>query len=323
MKQRFKEGITPKNFIALLSVLTILFGIGAIFFFDFLILPLASFFALLLWFAPKSKLLCASISLALIAVSFLGGVRGVFSVCAGLCCGLILGFMYRARLNKTDTVLAMTAFFVVYLLLALFLSVAGITKEYSIDSVTDYLGTFLESQKVALIDLLSDFYVTDENGVRMYLFSRQDSEEMLLSVARLSVSYLVVAAFTLCGLVCKIFSRMVAYAERDDAYIRAWRFLPSRITAYFYILLVVLSFLTGSGESVFGGSVQNLLVIFMAVFAYIGVRHLIFVAAQAKRRGYSLLVIGFLLILLNVSAVQILSFLGTYVTIISNRVSKE
>ena len=39
MKQRFKEGITPKSFIALLSVLTILFGIGAIFFFDFFTWP--------------------------------------------------------------------------------------------------------------------------------------------------------------------------------------------------------------------------------------------------------------------------------------------
>lgn len=323
MEQRFKEGINPKSFIALLSVLTVLFGIGVVFFFDFLILPLASFFALLLWFAPRSKLLSASISFALIALSFLGGIRGVFSVCAGLCCGLLLWFMYRARLSKTDTVLAVTAFFVFYLLLALFLSVAGITKEYSINSVTDYLGTYLESQKVAWIDLLSDFYVTDENGVRMYLVTRQDAEDMLLSVARLSVSYLIIAAFLLCGLVCKMFSRMVAYAERDDAYILAWRFLPSRITAYLYILLVVLSFLIGSVETVFGGSVQNLLVIFMAIFAYIGIRHLIFVTAQAKRRGYSLFIIGFLLILLNVSAVQILSFLGTYVTIISNRVSRE
>ncbi len=323
MEQRLKKSIKPKNFIFVLSALTALLGIGVVFFSDLLIIPLAAFFALLLWFAPKAKILCALIPFLLLVLSFFDGVGGIFAIASALSCGLLLWLMYRFRFNKTDTVFAITAFFVFYLLIALFLSVGSITKEYNLQSVMTYLESFMQTQKESFVDAFSELHITDEKGVNMYLFTEETAEAVFLSVARLSVSFLIISAFVLCGLTCKIFSRMVAYAERDEAYIRAWRFLPPSIAAYFYIALVVLSFFVGSAETVFAIAIQNLIYIFMAVFAYVGLRHLIFVAAQAKRRGFFLLVVGFLLILLNVSALQILSFLGTYVAVISNRVPRE
>lgn len=323
MEPRFKEQINPKKFIIILAALTALFGIGMVLITDFFIIPFAAFYAILLWFAPKNKLLCALIPVAVLAISLLNGVVGIFTVSAGLCGGLLLCFMYRRRCTKLDTVLALTAFFTFYLLLSLFLSIGYYLKDYSFTSVMTYYEEFIETQKTTFVDTFSKLHVVNENGESTYLFTEADAEGMFLSAMRLTISFFVISSFLLCGITCKIFSKMVAYAERDETYVRSWRLLPPSLYVYFYIALFVLSFFAGTGESVFNVTVLNLYYIFMVFFAYIGIRHLFLVVSRARRKGPVILIIIGLVLFFSVSAIQILSFLGAYATIVSNRVLKE
>ncbi len=322
MNQRLKEHIHPNKFIYILALLSAIFGIGILFISDFFIIPFVAFFASLLLFAPGKKIICAILSAVILICSFLGGVAGVFAISSALVCSLLLWGMYYLRCSKADAVLAITAFFSLFLLVALFLSICNITKVYSIPSAMMYYENLLEQQKIAFIETFSNLHVMDENGISVYLFTEETAEAMFLSIASLTIAFLVISAFCLCGFTCKIFSSILMYAERDERVIRAWRFQLPNITVYFYIVLFLFSFFS-SGEALFDIVILNLLYIFMAVFSYIGLRHLFFIVSKIRRRGLAFFVIVFLFLFLSVSALQILSFLGVYVSIISNRVQKE
>ncbi len=324
METQLKEHIHPKKFILLLLILTALFGVATVMVAEICILPFGAFYALLLWFEPNRKLGSAILPILLLIFSFLGGIGGIFAICSGLCCGLLLWFCYKKQIGKTDTAFILTTFFVFYLLLALFLSIGNITKDYSFSAVLSYYDAFIEEQRVAFVDILSELQVADETGASRYLLNPETAEMIFFSVVRLSVSFIVIAAFVLCGLVLKIFSRMVTYAQRDEAYIRDWRFLLPNICVYFYFAVFVLSSFSGDMQSVFGITVQNLYSIFMVVFAYPGISHLAFLAKRTRRRTFFILLVIMSLFMLSVAAVQILSFLGVYATIAANRtVSKE
>ena len=84
----------------------------------------------------------------------------------------------------------------------------------------------------------------------------------------------------------------------------------------------MISFFSSRGD-VFGIAIQNLFYIFMAVLAYVGLRHLLVAFSKIKRRSLAIAVIAALILLLNVSALQFLSFYGVYASIIANRAQKE
>ena len=319
MDQRFKEHINPKKFMLSLAALFVFFGVGVIFVSDFFIVPVAALYALVLLYFKENKFLCAMLPLPILAASFFNGIGAVFSVCFAFCAGAVLWQMYRTRLTKFDTVFAVTAIFSLYLLLALFLAVGAITNEYTLSAFAEYYEEFVETQKVAFVNACSDFYVIDEQGANVYLFTEETAEALFLSVARLVIAFFVIAGFFLCGLSCKIFSRIVRYAERDESEILAWRFLPPSLYVYFYLAAYVASFFAASEESIFSFAVQNIFYIFMIVFAYMGIQYLVSVIAKTRKKGFFLLLIAFFLLALNISAVQILSFLGAYVTIGTNR----
>ncbi len=322
MDQRLKEHINPKKFIVGLAGLFLLFGIAVIFVSDFFVVPFAAFYALVLWFVKENKLLCAILPLPILAVSFFDDIGAILSVCVALCGGLLLWWMYRSHCTKADTVLAITALFSLYLFIALFLAVGAITKEYTLASFASYYEEFIETQRIKFVDALSNLHVVDETGQNVYLFTEEIAGEMFLSVARLTIAFFVIVAFMLCGFTCKIFSRVIAHAERDEKPIRNWRFLPPSVTVYFYLISYIVFFFVTENESLFSVALQNLLYIFMVIFAYMGLRHLLFIISTLPRKNFLFLMIVFLLVVLNVSVVQILSFFGAYATIGANNAKK-
>jgi hypothetical protein len=322
MDLRLKEHISPKKFVILLAALFLLFGLAVIFISDIFVAPFAAFYALVLWFAKDTKLLSAVLPLPILAISFFAGIGVILSVCVALCCGLLLWFMYRSRCTKFDTALAITAVFTLFLFVAFFLAACAITKEYTFASFISFYEDFIEAQRVAFADAFSDLHVVNENGEKMYMFTEEAINAMFLSVARMTFSLLVLFAFLFCGVTCKIFSFVVARAEKDEGRIRAWRFLPTNVIVYFYLICYIVSIFVASRESLFSVVVQNLSYIFMFVFFYMGLQHLLFVFSS-KRKGMLILVLFFLLFVLNASGILILSFFGAYATIGVNRTQNK
>ena len=323
MQSRLKPSIQPKKFTAMLAIICALFGAAVIFISDFMIIPLAAVYAALLWFDQKNKLWAALLPLLILALSVLGGIATVFSVASGFCAALIVYFMYKANASKPDTALALTAFFAFYLLFSLFIAISAITKEYSIASAFEYYGSFMETQRAAFVDAFSQLTVTDQNGEISYLITEENAELLFLSMARLSIAFIVIIAFILGGLTLKIFSKIVTRAEADETHIRSWRFMLPSIYAYFYGFIFIFSFLLGNGDGIAAMAVQNLTYIFMAMFGYIGLMHLISISSQMRRKYLFLFFVFFSFVLLSISALQILSFLGAYVSILYNRFTEQ
>jgi hypothetical protein len=145
---------------------------------------------------------------------------------------------------------------------------------------------------------------------------------MFLSIAQRTFAFFVIAAFALCGFTCKVFSHIIAYGEQNEEYIRSWRLKLPGIVAYFYIVLLVASFFVVEGKT-FSVVVQNLSSVFLVLFAYFGLRHLSTMLSKAKKRGAFILITIVLFLLLSVSALQFLSFLGVYASVASNHTEKK
>ena len=103
MDQRLKEHINPKKFIVVLVTLFLLFGVADIFVSDFFIVPLAAFYALVLWFAKEHKLLCAILPLPVLAASFFGGVLHCAAVwfCGGCIVLAVLSLILLWQLQRS------------------------------------------------------------------------------------------------------------------------------------------------------------------------------------------------------------------------------
>ena len=307
----------------MLAIVCALFGASVIFISDFMIIPLTAVYAVLLWFESQNKLVAALLPLPILALSVLGGISTVFSVATAFCAGLIVFFMYKANISKSDTALALTAFFAFYLVFSLFIAISAITKEYSFASAFEYYNSFMETQKDAFVDAFSQFATTDQNGELTYLFTEENAELIFLSMARLSIAFIVILAFFLSGFALKIFTKLVTRAEADETYIRSWRFMLPSMYAYFFGFIFIFSFLLGNGSGIAAMAVQNLTYIFMAMFGYIGLMHLIAMSSQMRRRYLFLFVVFLSFVFLSITALQILSFLGAYVAILYNRFTEQ
>ncbi len=323
MQRKLKPHIHPQRFTVMLAIICALLGSSILLLSDLMIIPFAASYAALLWFDSKNKLLSALLPIPLLALSFFGGIGSIFSVAVGFCMGLILFFMYRAKISKSDTALALTAFFVFFLLFSLFIQICLITKSYSIASAVEYYNAFMEAQKASFVEAFSSLAVTDQNGVSNYLFTKENAELMFLSIAKLTIAFFVIVAFLMCGFTLKIFSRLIIGAQEDETYIRSWRFALPNLYAYFYAIIFILSFILGNGEGIAAVAIQNLTYIFMVMFGYIGLRHLTLMSTQMRRKGFFFIAVIFAIMLFNVTALQILSFLGAYVTILSNRTTES
>lgn len=319
MQSNLKTHVQPKKFFAMLTIICALLGVSIVFVSDLMIIPLAAFYASLLWFEPKAKLRSALLPFPILALSFIGGVISVFSVATAFCGGIILFFLYKKGATKAITALALTAFFILYLIVSLFIVICMITKEYSIVSAFENLIFLIEEIKEKIVSDLSNISVIDQNGENHYIFSKPTAELLILSVMRLLPAFVAILAFLLCGFTLKIFSRLIAHAEADEAHIRSWRFVLPALYAYFFGFVFVLSFFLGNGEDVVAASVQNLAYIFIAIFGYVGIRHLLVISSHVRNRFAFFVVLLFAFALLNVTALQILAFLGAYVTILYHR----
>ena len=123
-------------------------------------------------------------------------------------------------------------------------------------------------------------------------------------------------AFVICGLSLKLFSVMKKYTS-DNTREGTWFFATTSLFAYFYIALVILSFLI-SPVSFFGIFVANLHSVFMFVYAYVGYK---FVSFACSSRGmFTKLLLIAAIVFFSGVAVQILSYIGVYLTIVSGRI---
>lgn len=302
-----------------LSVLTLLFGfcfcfLGEIF------LPFAVSFlaALFIFEKPKKRVLSYIVPIIPVICAVLS--FGVFALITAqyIAFAAILALCYRYSRSKAYCAFYMT--FAISLMLIVSLYVSGAMKcgSFAPHAVTDYYSTFYTALKAKIIDFASNYTVTNRDGSIDKPFTKEIVAELIDALSKLAVGIIGIYGFICAGIAIKIFTFLILRYSKHGILKTFAHFLPSNAVAYVYIVLAILSALIGSTDIV-DLAIINVCQIFMIVFAYMGVQYVFAIAKFSGRRSTVLTFLVAGILVLNVVALQLLSFLGVWITIGTNR----
>ncbi len=172
---------------------------------------------------------------------------------------------------------------------------------------------------------LKEFYISSFDE-----FSKKFAEEDLQLLTKEEIIYFVdyavgmlvsmifVLGFLAAGISMKVFSKVIKLTEKEK--VLSWRFKPSSVYAYFYAAISLLSFFIDGSLSIFNLTVSNLNTIFMIVYAYVGWSILSkLISLRKGNSSLSKLLIVLLIVFIPSFAIQILSYIGAFYSIVINK----
>ena len=230
---------------------------------------------------------------------------------ASVIVAVVIYFCYVKERSKGECAVYLTLILSFFTVISFVLVGFFLTETVSIDAVVDFYKEqfeLLREQFGLIIEQLAA-----QGTVNTEIFTDEYVSNMFVSVYNSLSALIAVFAFALCGLSLKIFSRMTSRVDNNERN-NIWFFETNSLYAYFFVVLVVLSFLNTQNEF-FGIFVANLTTVFMFVYAYIGYK---FVSAIFASRGlFSKLLLVAGILLFSSAAIQILSYIGVYFMIIA------
>jgi len=258
----------------------------------------------------------------LLVPSLYFGVPYFFTAVSILFVSVILAMGYISRIIKPDVVFIVTLI-LTFCFVAIGYAWVGSSLNpvsYNKDDVFSSISAYIEQFRSAFIGYYNQPEFTQFLGDS----ATELMQEVFDSLLKLSVAGVVILAFFVCGLCCKFFSFLWKRLHKDDSFVDIWRFTVPSSFAYFYIALFVLQFFVSDMDSTYSIVLMNLFLIFLVVFAYIGIRFLMFVISKRSRKKFLFTVLLFVGILFfNSVAIEILSLNGVLTVIIANRISDK
>ena len=325
MQPVLKKSSLYKKTIFTLSSFTTVFVFGCILF-GYFFLPMASaFYAALLVYENNSKRV---MSYALPVVMFLINlVLRDFSfysleAIAYVAVGLIIYLTCKRDISKGESVFWTTfAITVMLVISAIFLAFETLGS-LGMTPLQQFFSNLFLSYKSFFVDLLTSITVLDKEGVSFFAYNPGEAELIFHEIVILLIPIIILFAFLLSGIAFKIFRCIIVRYSGEESGINSWNFMTSNLVAYFYLIVAILAmFVSGSG--VFGLSLTSLNTVFSAVFAYIGVSFvysLIVIRGKSSFFAVTLIIIG--CIIFSSFAIQLLSFIGVYFNIVTNKISR-
>ena len=183
-------------------------------------------------------------------------------------------------------------------------------------------------------DLIADGVIQWREAAEQYILSASDPElaevltpenidGMYYSYINGIYSLVVILAFVSVGLTCKLFGRLLSGRLADARPVQAWRFTLTPVYAYFYLAIYTIQMFLTEADA-FSIALTNILNVFMIVFAYLGVLFVdAFFRMRSGGRGVNKLLLVIVVLLLSVLAINILSFVGVFATVMLDRAKKE
>lgn len=240
-------------------------------------------------------------------------------------CTVVMAFiLYRmaiARRNKGECIVyvSLAAFF--FILVSILVYGFVISESSSLDGVIRYYSEQRELLREEFVNGFMNVYQTAPQPASDQLanFTREDITSLFDAFINLFVGMISVMAFTLCGISLKLFSRLSSFSYEEKNFFKTWRFIPSSIFSYTFLILVVLN-LFGFGSGIVGLSIGNLYVLLFFVYAYFGYKVIADILGAkfgSKFTGYILVTIGAFVFFSF--ALQILSYFGAFTAISINK----
>lgn len=319
MIRELKNSHSYAKVMLLLSALTLVFGflycfLGEIF------LPFAISFsaALFIFENPKKRVLSYFIPIipVIIAAIFFGLFALItiqYAVYA-----ILLALCYRYSKSKAYCALYLTFAIAVMMLVSLYISGAIQVNSALPQDVIDYYSTVYTELKGKIVDYLSGYSVTNKDGSIEKPISADVAGSYIDLISKFAVGIVGILAFLISGIAIKTFTSLILRYSKNGILKSFAHFLPSNSCAYIYIIVGVLSIFVGTTDTV-DLTILNISRILMFVFAYMGIQYLLAVAKLSERRSTFLTFLVAGILLLNVTAIQLISYFGVWITIGTNR----
>ena len=314
-----------KKVIALLVVMSILFGALTALIGEFAMPLAAAFLAGLLLFEKKkilSSVACAATVVFNFAVDFALGNKYTLVGIETLVVALLIFIMFYKQRSKAESVITVTVVVSTFIFSGFLLEACYASGEFSWDAIVAYYGAFYDEIRDLLIEQVNNAAgsLTSSGYDTTVLISESDITLLLDSIVAIIPSLIVVVSFALSGFAFKIFRAIVFKYSVDRLPILRWRFRTTNIIAYFYFVLLFLGLVAGGATDTVALVISNLYNIFLYVFAYIGTVYVFNIIANFRSRGLAIGIIVAALVALSTLAVTILSIFGAVLTIKENGV---
>ena len=318
MKTELKPSLPYNPTIILLLIISVLSAALTCVVGDILMPVLVSVLASVYLFDKSSKRIYSLIATLIICVInivvyVLGVSISFFGVCAAILAAVLVYAFVRGD-SKADSTLLMTVIYMVFIVCSLAIFVMIDSGEFSLNAVKDYYFELNDSLRTVYIEAISEVYV-----VSGFELSEEVVAGLVDTLLRLVIFYLFVMAFAVVGLSAKLFSLIVYRISNDNSHIAKWRFAPTNLFAYFYVILMLATMFSQSADSVFGVSVMNLYSIFLVIFAYVGFNSAIALLTRRIKPVLAFLVLCGAILLFSSFALQMLAVMGVLFTIRNNR----
>lgn len=319
MIRELKSSHTYLKVMLLLSVLTLIFGFCFCFlgelFLPFAIAPLA---ALFIFENPKKRIFSYIVPIIPVITSILA--FGIFAAITAqfVIYALIIALCYRYSKTKANASTYLTFSIAVILILSLYISGAMQAGSFSLESVTDYYSDVYTDFKGRLVDFIVNYTTASGEENAEKIISADVAGEYIDAASRLAVAFIGIFAFISAGIAIKFFAFLILRYSKNGILKSFAHFLPTNAVAYTYIVLSVLTAVIGNTE-ILDLSILNVCQILMIPFAYIGFQYILAVAKISGRKSTVLTFLFAGILALNILAIQLLSYLGVWITIGTNK----
>ena len=323
----------------LLCTLSVLAALLSLFISDVFFTATAAFVAVLMLCERKGKrilsvvipTLIVLINVTYFVLSFLFGDKflllSLYSVAAteAVILGVLLCFLFSRNVNKSESVIVMTVVTILFLLVNLWLIAASFVGSFSISGAFEFYTDAIESYREIFIESFTEIIANSEFSGSTSV-SEMYSEETIASLYDTLVSYapsaLIVCAFALVGILCKIFTFTVNKVT-GSMRIFEWRFTVKPIFAYAFGALFLINVLFGGIGGVFTIVVSNLYTVFTAVFAYVGFGFASRMLLMRRRRPATVFILIVFLLFAGSIAFNLLAIFAACTIIIGERRRKQ
>ena len=319
MKNELMNGRTVKTVLVALAIFSLIFGVASSLLFEILAPLAAGVFAALAFFdVTPYKLLTIGVSVAMLAVNIIFGNYVPLTALMLIALGSVSALFCAKGFGKGECAGWLTVIASVFMLIALLLVAAEAKNSFSLEAVSEYYKELYSSFKAVFIETLSGITVPTGDGVAESFFGEDIAAEIFDLLVSISFSILIIVAFTIAGITLKVFCGIIARLVSEPHCVYEWRFSTSSLFAYFYIALLILSFIVGSSD-VFAICVQNLYNVFMVVYAYIGFNFAHALFSRERSPLFTIAVLIFAILFASSVAVTLLSLLGVFFTVKRNK----
>ena len=232
---------------------------------------------------------------------------------------LMIFLVYEQGWSKFVSSMAMSL--IVAMMIALLFLAIGSRNDQGITAI-EYYKNLYEQFKNEYIVQFNEIYLPIYEAAGVEPIS---SEEIIYAfdyTAALLISMLFSFGFVLIGISSKIYSLVMKKLGSDTEKLGRWKFIPTTMFAYFYVIVEFLIMFSGSEFTTYNLSVSNLSVIFMTIFLYYGIIAIGKLIKERKKRGMPIIFTIVCAIVIALVFPRIISYAGVFYCIIGDKIKK-